>query len=328
LRNDAPEIPVVAVPNCPVCRGAARTHVAAGYDYELETCSNRWDFWRCNRCGGVWLDPRPASTALSVIYPPHYYAYNMSERLSPLVKRGKDWLDRKKFGSIIAFLGRRPSSFLDIGCGDGRYLRMMAADGVMKGRVLGLDLPSPSVDLLRAEGFTVHEGRVEDCRGIAPRSLDLITMFHVIEHVEDPVAVLKRLGEWLSPEGILALETPCLDSLDARLFRSTWWGGYHIPRHWTLFGVSSIRHALSEAGLEVVAIRHQTGHSFWLYSLHHLARYNALWPSPGLARWFDPMRSRVALIAATGFDIVRRTLGARTSAMLVITRHAGRSPSL
>jgi len=41
--------------------------------------------------------------------------------------------------------------------------------------------------------------------------------------------------------GALVVETPNLDSWDARLFKETWWGGYHIPRHWTLFDANSLR---------------------------------------------------------------------------------------
>ena len=104
------------------------------------------------------------------------------------------------------------------------------------------------------------------------------------------------------------------------MFRSRWWGGYHFPRHWVLFDPASIRVALEKAGLEVIAIRYQTGHSFWLFSFHHALRYNARLPMPRLARLFDPLRSKILLMLFTALDIVRRTLGMKTSAMLVLAR--------
>ena len=60
----------------------------------------------------------------------------------------------------------------------------------------------------------------------------------------DPVLTLARIRDWLAPGGLLALETPNLDSWDARLFCARWWGGYHFPRHWVLFDPQSIRVAL------------------------------------------------------------------------------------
>ena len=62
-----------------------------------------------------------------------------------------------------------------------------------------------------------------------------MTMFHVIEHVADPPRVAERVARWLAPGGVFAVETPNLESLDARLFRERYWGGYHFPRHWHLY---------------------------------------------------------------------------------------------
>jgi SAM-dependent methyltransferase len=143
-------------------------------------------------------------------------------------------------------------------------------------------------------------------------------MFHVIEHVDDPKAVVKQIATWLTAGGHLVVETPNIDSWDAKMFQKTFWGGYHIPRHWTLFNESSIRTLLEDAGFEVIGVSYKTGHSFWMYSFHHALKYHL--SLPWLARFFDPLRGVPALIACTGFDIVRSALGFRTSAMLVIAR--------
>jgi SAM-dependent methyltransferase len=230
-------------------------------------------------------------------------------------------LDRLKFRSIQRAMDRPVRSFMDVGCGDGHYLELMAQQGVARDRIFGIELGAS--EALHARGFRIFDQRVEECTGPGPGSLDLVTMFHVIEHVADPVLVLDRIREWLSPAGVLALETPNLDSLDARLFKNGWWGGYHFPRHWVLFDPRSIRIALEKAGLEITDIRYQTGHSFWLYSLHHALRYNRHLPMPWLSRLFDPLHSKVTLILFTILDIVRRSLGMRTSAMLVLARRKG-----
>lgn len=123
----------------------------------------------------------------------------------------------------------------------------------------------------------------------------------------------------MKPGGIFAVETPNLDSWDARLFRDQYWGGYHIPRHWSLFRPETLTRLLQQSGYEVLATEYKTGHSFWLYSIHHWLRYQGK-PRVALARRFDPMGSLVALAAFTGFDILRKAAGFRTSAMLLIAR--------
>jgi len=318
LRN-APIIATEMVPACPVCGGALQSEYASGFDYELLTCGNRWHFVQCADCNHVWLNPRPAVSELSVIYPSTYYAYNYA-KINPLARRAKAFLDRRKMARILRSCTNRPKSFLDVGCGDGRFLRVLEDLGVPRSGLFGLELDQRVVDRLREQGYPgVHCARVEDASEIPNAGVDLITMFHVIEHVDDPATVIRRINGWLSPGGIFALETPNLDSLDARIFRKTYWGGYHIPRHWNLFTPETISRLLTNNGMEVLAIGFQTGHSFWMYSLHHLVRYSG-GSRPRLGQWFDPIRSLFGIAAFTAFDLLRGAAGAKTSAMLVIAR--------
>ena len=102
-------------------------------------------------------------------------------------------------------------------------------------------------------------------------------------------------------------------------FKQSFWGGYHIPRHWNLFSPEALARLLTDAGLEIVDTRFQTGHSFWMWSVHHRVRYGTP-PRPRVARWFNPFKGLPFLAAFTAFDMLRGQLGARTSAMLIVAR--------
>jgi hypothetical protein len=115
---------------------------------------------------------------------------------------------------------------------------------------------------------------------------------------------------------MLAIETPNIDSLDCRMFGGGLWGGYHIPRHWHLFSPQALARLVRNAGLTPVATLYQTGHSFWMYSVHHWLRYEK--GHARLARLFDPFRNVIPLAAFTAFDKARAAFGARTSAMLML----------
>ena len=303
---------------CVVCGGRATSQYASGYDYELGTCRNEWTFVRCERCGHVWLDPRPSPATLGIIYPPHYYAYEYETRVNAIARRAKALLDGVKLRTIIKTLHRQPRTFLDIGCGTGRYLRAMAGRGLAKRDIHGLELDQRVVDTLVAAGFDVQCARVENA-SIADRTIDLATMFHVIEHVAGPDRVVNRIAGWLAPGGVLAVETPNLDALDRRLFADRYWGGYHIPRHWHLFTEATLARLLRNAGLEPIATMYQTGHTFWMFSVHHWLRYEGR-PHPRLASLFDPFRSVVLLGAFAAFDKARAAAGVRTSSMLMLAR--------
>jgi 2-polyprenyl-3-methyl-5-hydroxy-6-metoxy-1,4-benzoquinol methylase len=314
----APDVAETAVPECDVCGGAVVEQVAAGYDYELRTCRNRWTFVRCEACEHVWLHPRPAVEALDVIYPPTYYAYNY-EKISPVARRAKELIDSRKLRKILAAAGSTPARYLDVGCGDGRYLDAMAKRGVPASQLYGLELDPAIVERVRERGYQVFCERVESTERFEPGSFDLITMFHVVEHLASPREVVEKLASLLAPGGVLALETPNIDSLDARLFADGTWGGFHIPRHWHLFRPSTLTRLLTSVGLDVEATRYETGHAFWMYSVHHRLRYGRK-PRPRLARVFDPLESLLPLVAFTGFDRARSMVGARTSAMLLLAR--------
>lgn len=317
LKSNSPLIASQDVPACPVCGSPQFSNFAVGFDYELLTCRNEWQFVQCSECRHVWLNPRPTSSELGTIYPSTYYAYNYS-KINPIARRAKEWLDHRKISKIMRLCASPPRTYLDIGCGDGRFLRTIERLGVNRNRLYGLELDDAVVRRLRDEGYTgVLRERVEESASIPDGEIDLATMFHVIEHVDDPGAVIRRISRWLSPQGILALETPNLESWDARLFHDRYWGGYHIPRHWNLFTPATISRLLSQNGLQVLATIYQTGHSFWMYSLHHLIRYHE-GSRPRMARLFDPMTSVFGVGFFTAFDLTRKACGARTSAMLVV----------
>jgi len=319
LRRGSPTITTENVPACPVCGASDYSQFAVGFDYELLTCSNPWRFVQCRSCQHVWLNPRPAVAELGVVYPPTYYAYNY-DTINLIARKAKEMLDRRKIAKIVGHCPKAPKSYLDVGCGDGRFLRVMEQLGVPRSGLYGLELDKRVVERLRGQGYSsVFCGRAEDISGFPDGGIDLVTMFHVIEHVDNPETVIGRVRRWLSPGGVFALETPNLDSLDARLFRRTYWGGYHIPRHWNLFKPAAISRLLTDNGLEVLATVFQTGHSFWMYSLHHAVRYEGT-SRPLAGAWFDPMKSLVGLAGFTAFDLLRGTLGSKTSAMLVICR--------
>lgn len=315
--NRKPLIDSVPGTECSVCRGTIWTVVGAGQDFEYETCSNEWSYRSCNECGHVQIDPIPALNTLATIYPPSYYSYVMNDSVHPIARWAKNLLDRRKFRGITSIVPTA-ASYLDVGCGDGRYLELMIDKGVDRTKAYGVELDAQAVAVAAGRGLQVNQCRIEDATHLSSDQFDLITMFHVIEHVAHPDEVVRRLHEVLSPRGVLAIETPNFDSLDARISRRRFWGGYHIPRHWHIFTPESLQRLLINAGFSVVAVKYQTGHAFWLWTLHHWLKYRKGWTRA--AKFCHPLRNVPLLAVATAFDLVRAGFGQRTSAMLVLAR--------
>lgn len=299
---------------CPICRALPTEPHATGTDFEYGTTPDQeWSLLRCAACDVVVLSPRPADSELSTIYPPNYYAYDFTAKRS-LGFRVKGLIDRRTVGRYLKY-GPANASILDVGCGDGRLLRMFAARGVPNERLFGMELDEKAVASARSQGLNVSLGRFEDV-DYAPGKFGLAIMQQVIEHVVDPADVLSRLHTVLAPDGAVVLETPNTASWDHWMFSSRHWGGYHIPRHFYLFNPASMTRLLEKSGFRVTEVRALASPSFWIQSVHHAAvEGRAARP---VVKFFDShLPSPLALAGFSALDVLGKALKV-TSNMRVV----------
>lgn len=261
---------------CPLCGGAGVAE-ASGIDFEYATTDVTFAFKRCEPCDLLFLDPRPRPDALHVIYPPDYYSFTGEDEPRGLVGFFRNLWERRKVRDYTRWLAPGPRRILDVGCGTGRLLSLLRDVGEPTWAYCGIELDERAVEAARARGFDARRARVEQYEPDGP--FDLIVLQQVIEHVADPLGIMRTLASWLAPGGVVVLETPNLGGWDYRLFRQRLWGGYHFPRHWVLFTRASLRRLAEAAGLEVVEQRSLMSLSFWSWSIHHWMLDRG-WPRP------------------------------------------------
>jgi SAM-dependent methyltransferase len=141
---------------------------------------------------------------------------------------------------------------LDVGAGRGRFVAAAAAAGY---DAEGLEPSERGLNAARRDyGVGLQRATVETAE-VAPGSLDVVTLWHVLEHVEDPAAALATVAGWLRPGGALVLGVPNLASWQARVGGARW---FHLdlPRHRTHFTPAGLTALLSASGFEVVSVRH------------------------------------------------------------------------
>ena len=133
---------------------------------------------------------------------------------------------------------------LDVGCSAGFFLS--AASGTYQ--VEGLELSHWSVGLAEKKGFTIHRKRLEEFYPTVP--YDLITLWGVIEHFENPSAEIAHIGRMLAPGGHVALWTGDIQSLPARVLGNRWW--YFLGQHIQMFTEKSIIRLFADNGFDPV----------------------------------------------------------------------------
>ena len=164
----------------------------------------------CRRCGLVWTDPRPTPDQLREFYAREYrldYKGTYQPTLTHVYRSGKVALERIDRLRPLLEPGLR---LLDVGAGSGEVVYMLRAMGC---DASGLE-PNEGYALYASTvlGAPVTHAFYQDA-AVAPGSLDAVTMFHTLEHLDSPFDVMRRAREWLAPDGILLAEVPNVEAV-------------------------------------------------------------------------------------------------------------------
>ena len=215
---------------CCICGGALRP--CARFDPQ--------PFFECEDCGFIFR-PDLDEAALRRVYAEGGYEEMRGEQyLAELAHRRRDARVRLSYVEPWARSGR----LLDVGAAGGAFVAEAAARGF---EASGIE-PVPSFARAAREqlGLDVREGAIGDVELDADR-YEVITLWHVLEHLPDPVAHLTRLKSALSPGGVLALEVPNAGSAVARHMGAAW-PSLEPQVHVNQFTPQSLRAALSTQG--------------------------------------------------------------------------------
>jgi SAM-dependent methyltransferase len=264
---------------CLLCgHGEARTLFQAT-DRLYRTTDKLFRVVECERCGLIRLDPWPSAEELRLYYPDEYWFAPRTDAASRLEELYRRLVLRDHMHFVLrAFQDCADQGLLvDVGCGGGLLLRLLQERGM---RVAGLETS-------RAAAAAAWEhNRVPMFCGdlasapLARESCSLLMMFHVVEHLPDPVSYLRSARELLKPDGRLVIQVPNASSWQFLLFGSNW-NGVDVPRHLTDYRERDLQRLLEQCGFEIVRRKR--------FSLRDNPAGFASSVAPGL----DPMARRV-----------------------------------
>ncbi len=297
--------PLVTEPAaCCVCGSRDSEPVGAGPDFEYRTSPDSFLAVQCQHCDVVYLDRRPIASEFARIYPDHYHAFAFTEDRFGIVYSVRRRLEARRL--LRTFRDLPPAArVIDVGCGDGFHLDLLQEFGPPGWLLEGVDLDDRAIAAARRRGLLVHRGRVEEL-DLPPDSFDAAILIQTIEHLADPLLVLRAVRRILRPGGALLLVTDNTDSLDFALAKRRHWGGYHFPRHWYLFNPTSLGKLAAAADLEIASLDTMMSPVNWVYSAR-----NALqdWGAPDRVVDRLSLESPVALALGTVWDTGHQLAG-------------------
>jgi SAM-dependent methyltransferase len=163
----------------------------------------------CRACGLVWSNPRPSEEEVRQYYSREYrldYKGHATPSLRHIARSGRGAMNR--FRDLAPFL-KPGDRVLDAGAGGGEVVYVLRGHGF---DAMGLEPDERYASHARETlGVPVETGFVQD-RAFPPGSFDVITMYHALEHVEDPVGILSTMRGWLSEGGRLLVEVPNVEA--------------------------------------------------------------------------------------------------------------------
>jgi len=181
-------------------------------------------------------------------YPPDYGPYVQD------IEQGRGFLSSLDYRYGVAKRCRtitkrkEPGRILDVGCGAGHFLNGMKLRGW---QTFGIEVSEGAAAYARERfGLEVHVGELEEAEFPAA-CFDVITLWHVLEHLHDPLATLMEINRLLKDDGLLVFAIPNWESVDARLF-GEFWVGLDVPRHLYVFARPALESLLFEAGFKIV----------------------------------------------------------------------------
>ncbi|MFZ0044043.1 MAG: class I SAM-dependent methyltransferase [Solirubrobacteraceae bacterium] len=276
--------------NCPFCYGDIE-HRFKGIADRLQTTSQTFAVDECVTCQAGMLNPAPAGD-VSRFYPPHYLSGEGSE---PTQSRRFDlerWYRYNQYRYDFKLLEMATgtsigstASYVDLGCGSGERVTFAADQGCP--RTVGVD----KFDFAKSAAQRRADLVNSDLLDFAPdERFRTVSMFHVLEHLPDPVRILAHIkNRVLEPGGDLIVQVPNYGSLEARCFRGRW-VGLDAPRHYWHFNGEVLRRLLTEQGYVVRAVYQRNA------PLHPVTIVSSLFPSLDVQRiWVNRSRGAAYL---------------------------------
>ncbi|MCP4425459.1 MAG: class I SAM-dependent methyltransferase [Chloroflexi bacterium] len=196
---------------------------------------------QCNHCGFVYANPRWSNEEL-------LEAYTAVEDTSYLTEReGRELTFSKHLQALEKYTGpANGRSLLDIGAYIGVFVETAVASGW---DAWGVEPSAWAAAEAQKQGLNVILGD-QDALELRGRQFDVVTMWDVIEHVDDPSDEITKAYQLLNPGGWLILHTMDVDSLAARLMKSRW--PWLMDMHLYYFSQKTLAQMLVQNGYEVM----------------------------------------------------------------------------
>lgn len=247
---------------CPWCNSENNSQFLKLKDYFLT--QEEFEILECDNCKLLFTSPCPTPEIIGKYYKSEDYLSHNEEKkgIVPMIyNRVKKINIKNKFN--IAIVNQQPTiNILDIGCGVGDFLHYAKTKGC---KVTGIE-PNEEARKIAERKLNSQILSPDELANIPNNSYDIITMWHVLEHVADLKTEIFHLQRLLKRNGTLIIAVPNYKSYDATFYKDKW-AAYDVPRHLNHFSQTSIKNIFDKTELQLIDIKPLKWDSFYISML-------------------------------------------------------------
>lgn len=248
---------------CPLCGNSQISSTLSVKDYSIS--QETFQLKNCNSCNFLFTTPIPDQDKIGRYYASDVYISHTDsnkgviEQLYQLVRK-RTLAGKRKLIASLSY--REKGSILDYGCGTGAFLNEMKLNGW---EAHGIE-PDAGARAKAEQLIGGVVGLPSDLSSLATQSYDVISMWHVLEHVHDLNGTIQEIKRLLKPEGKLFVAVPNHQSFDAQHY-GAFWAAYDVPRHLHHFSPDTMKSLMERNGLKIVAKKGMWFDSFYVSML-------------------------------------------------------------
>lgn len=249
----------------------------------------------CDNCGFVYTKDAPAQDQIGKYYQSAAYISHTDNKeglLNTLYQVVRKRALQSKRKLITGFMGTEQRRVLDYGCGTGAFLTEMQSSGWT---VQGVE-PDPGAreKASSVSGLTIAEPA--QLSAFTAESFDVITLWHVLEHIHDLHATLDHFTRILTDDGLLVVAVPNHKSYDA-IHYGAHWAAYDVPRHLYHFDPASMQRLMQLHGFKIIDIKPMWFDAFYVSLLSEQYRSGSAKP---LQAFFNGIVSNIQALFNNG----------------------------
>ncbi len=229
---------------CPICESSSFSLLHKSKDYTVT--GELFHIKQCKTCALLITSPRPTAETLSRYYQSVKYISHSSAGSGPfgsIYFLIRYFTLKWKFALIKPYL--HGGSLLDYGCGTGNFLKEAIQNNCA---VQGVE---PSTEARKKISSPIPV--VSSLHELPSIQFDVITLWHVLEHVSALSETLRHLNHRLGNRGTIFIAVPNWESYDAAHYHHQW-AGYDVPRHLWHFSKNSMEALIQKEGLRIIKV--------------------------------------------------------------------------